>query len=56
MAITAEKVKHCRDVDPGGLVFATSDFSTLPWFLPSLLISFGSYEGYVIWRRRHQPH
>jgi len=43
VAITAEKVKHCREVDPGGLVFATSDFSTLPWFLPSLLISFGSF-------------
>lgn len=43
VTITAEKMKQCRDVDPGGLVFSTSDFSTLPWFLPSLLISFGSF-------------
>ncbi len=43
IAITAEKIAKCREVDPGGLVFATSDFTTLPWFLPSLLISFGSF-------------
>lgn len=41
--IAAEKVRQCRETDPGGLVFATSDFTTLPWFLGSLLLSFGSF-------------
>jgi len=42
VSITAEKLKHCRETDPAGLVFATSDFTTLPWFLSALLYSFGS--------------
>ena len=40
--ISAEKLKHCHETDPRGLVFATGDFTTLPWFLGSLLVSFGS--------------
>jgi hypothetical protein len=31
-------------------------FQALLWAVSLLLISFGSYEGYVIWRRRHMPH
>lgn len=42
LRITGEKLKHCRETDPAGLVFATSDFTTLPWFLSALLYSFGS--------------
>lgn len=41
--IAAEKLKVCRDTDPKGLVFATSDFTTLPWFLGALLVSFGCF-------------
>jgi len=41
--ISAEKLKQCRDTDPRGLVFATSDFTTLPWFLGSVLVSFGCF-------------
>lgn len=40
--ISAEKFKQCREVDPAGLVFATSDFTTLPWFLFSVLVASGS--------------
>lgn len=40
--ISAEKLKECRETDPNGLVFANSDFTTLPWFLGALLVSFGS--------------
>lgn len=42
LRLSAEKLKKCRETDPAGLVFSTSDFSTLPWFLGSLLVSFGS--------------
>jgi len=40
--LCAEKLRECRAADPSGLVFATSDFTTLPWFLSTLLYSFGS--------------
>lgn len=40
--ISAEKLKQCRETDPAGLVFSTSDFTTLPWFLFSVLVSSGS--------------
>ena len=40
--ISAEKLKQCHETDPTGLVWATADFTTLPWFLPAVLVSFGS--------------
>ena len=40
--ISAEKLKQCHETDPSGLVWATADFTTLPWFLPAVLVSFGS--------------
>lgn len=43
VATAAQKLKECRETDPLGLVFATSDFTTLPWFLGSLLVSFGCF-------------
>jgi molybdopterin-containing oxidoreductase family molybdopterin binding subunit len=39
----AEALKRCKETDPNGLVFGTSDFSTLYWFLGAMLVSFGSF-------------
>lgn len=40
--ITGEKLKQCHDTDPTGLVVGYTDFSTFPWFIGSMLASFGS--------------
>lgn len=42
VSIAAEKLKQCRQTDPTGMVYSTVDFPTLPWFLGSVLSSFGS--------------
>lgn len=38
----AAKLKHCMETEPAGLVLATTDFPTLPWFPGSSLVSHGS--------------
>jgi anaerobic selenocysteine-containing dehydrogenase len=43
IATCSEKLKWARAIDPNGLVFGTSDFSTLYWFLGAMLVSFGSF-------------
>ncbi|MFO1376087.1 MAG: molybdopterin-dependent oxidoreductase [Steroidobacteraceae bacterium] len=40
--ISAEQIRKCHETDPTGFVWATGDFSTLQWFMPSVLTSFGS--------------
>ena len=40
--IAAEKIKQCRDTDPGRMYFVNSDFSTLPWFNGSVMGSLGT--------------
>ncbi|MDA8093515.1 MAG: molybdopterin-dependent oxidoreductase [Betaproteobacteria bacterium] len=42
IATAAKKLAECRAKDPAGMVYATSDFSTLPWFLGSVMGSFGT--------------
>jgi len=42
LQIAAEKLKQCHDTDPSGLVVGYTDFSTFPWFIGSMLGSFGS--------------
>ena len=43
LQLCAEALKVCKATDPNGLVFGTSDFSTLYWFLGAMLVSFGSF-------------
>lgn len=40
--IAAQKLKQCHETDPTGLVVGYTDFSTFPWFIGSMLGSFGS--------------
>jgi anaerobic selenocysteine-containing dehydrogenase len=42
ISTVAEKLKNCHETDPEGLVVGYSDFSTFPWFIGSMLGSFGS--------------
>lgn len=41
--ISAAKLKECKEIDPAGLVFASTDFTTLPWFPGACLVSNGSF-------------
>lgn len=38
----AEKLRHCHETNPTGLVLGYTDFSTFPWFAGCMLGSFGS--------------
>ena len=40
--LAARKLRACRESDPNGMVYASSDFTTLPWFLGAVMQSFGS--------------
>lgn len=41
--IAAEQLAQCKAIDPAGLVFASTDFTTLPWFPGACLLSNGSF-------------